>query len=154
MRAERAVAIVSALAGIGLAVALPGAASDYLRATNASEWEITLGRVTERTNVRLPSFICFVRGARYSLIEYRYEGLDGSAHIATAQAPMQSDIYPGSTIEVRVNRKNPNESLPAVCVPGYRAAHGGTLLFGLPLSVLFLYGARRLWRPARWQHAH
>ena len=155
MRAERAIAVLSALAGIGLMVALPGAASGYLRAVNASEWDTTLGRVTERTNVTLPSFMCFVRSARYSLIEYRYGGPDGTAHVATAQAPLQSDVYPGSTLEVRFNRDNPTESLPAVSVSGYRAAHGGTLIVSLPLGLLFLYAAQRLWRrPRRWQHAH
>ena len=154
MSAERAIAILAALAGVGLVFALPGAASGYWRAAKASEWDTTVGRVTERTNVTLPSFMCFVRSARFSLIEYRYEGPDGATHVATAQAPLQSDIYPGGTIEVRFNRTSPIDSLPTVSVSGYRAAHGGTLLVGLPLGLLFLYTARRLWRPARLQHAH
>jgi len=153
MRAERAIAILAALAGAGLIFALPDAASGYWRAANAAEWDTTVGRVTERTNVTLPSFMCFARSARYSLIEYRYEGPDGAAHVATAQAPLQSDIYPGGTIEVRFDRTSPTESLPAVSVSGYRAAHGGTLLVGLPLGLLFLYAARRLWRPAGLRHA-
>ena len=154
MNAPQAIAILSALAGIGLLAALPGAASGYLRAANALEWDTTLGRVTERTNVTLPSFMCFVRSARYSLIHYSYTGSDGSSYVGAAQAPMQSDLYPGSTIEIRVNRGSPAESLPAVSLPGYRAAHGGTLLVGLPLGLLFLYTARRLWRPTRWRYAH
>ena len=126
--------------------AVPGAAVGYVRGVSASDWETTWGRVSERTNLTLPSFICFVRSARYSLIEYRYGGADGKANIANAQAPLLNEIYPGSPIEVRFNPRNPSESLPAISIAAYRAAHGGTLLLGLPLSLGFLYTARRLWK--------
>jgi hypothetical protein len=149
MKAERAIAVLAALAALGLVAAVPGAASGYWLGISADEWETTLGRVTERTNVTLPSFMCFVRDARYSLVEYRYGGLDGRSNLGSAQAPLQSDLYPGSSIEIKFNPRNPSQSLPIVSIPGYRAAHGGTLLLGLPMALGFLYVGRRLWRQGK-----
>jgi hypothetical protein len=144
--AERAVAVLAAAAGLGLVAALPGAASGYWRGVSAAQWETAHGRIVQRTQVWLPSFMCFVRDARYSLIEYRYVGLDGKSNFGSAQAPQASDLYAGASIEVKFNLKNPSQSLPAVSIAGYRAAHGGTLLVGLPLALGFFYTARRLWR--------
>jgi len=146
MNIERAVAILATLIALGLLATVPGSLSGYRQSANASEWQTTYGRVTERTNVSLPSFVCFVRGAHYSLIRYSYLGADGKENKGAAQAPQQPDMHPGSTIEIRFNPNEPNQSLPVASIRGYSVANAGMLLVALPLALAFLYVARRLWR--------
>lgn len=89
---------------------------------------------------------CFVHSARYSLISYSYEGPSGQVLIGSAQAPQQSDIFPGSSIKVLFNPETPAESYPAVSVAAYRTSSIGMLIFALPLGFGMLYVTRRLWR--------
>ena len=144
--AERAIAIGAAVAGLVFLAAIPDAVSGYRLGMQATHWETSFGQVTARTDVTLPSFRCFVPDTRYSLIEYRYVAADGNAYTARAQAPRRADIYPGGSIEIRFDRHSPSLSLPAVSIPGYRRAHGATLVLALPLACLFFYTAGRLWR--------
>ena len=151
--AQRLVAVLALLAGVGLLASLPGAGSGYLRALNAAQWHSTMGHVTERTNETLPSFACFVRDTRYTLIEYRFVASDGRMYAGSAQAPLRPDLYGGATVEVRFNPRKPSDSLPQVSIAGYRAAQGGTLLLAFPLALGFLYTSRRLWRRERRRQA-
>jgi len=146
MNPERIVAVMAAVIAFGVFTAVPGSLSDFRKSTSASEWKTTFGRVTERTNITLPSLRCFVRSARYSLISYSYEGTNGQLQVGSAQAPQQSDIYAGSSIQVLFNPETPAESFPAVSVAAYRTASVGMLIFALPLGFGMLYVARRLWR--------
>lgn len=146
MNPERIVAVMAAVIAFGVFTAIPGALSDFRKSTSASEWKATFGRVTERTNITLPSLRCFVPSARYSLISYSYEGTNGQLLVGSAQAPQQSDIYTGNSIQILFNPETPAESFPAVFVAAYRTASLGMLIFSLPLGFGLLYVARRLWR--------
>lgn len=146
MNPERVVAVIAAVIAVGVFAAVPASLSDFRKSTSASEWKTTFGRVTERTNITQPSLRCFVRSARYSLISYSYEGTNGQLQVGSAQAPLQSDIYPGSSIQILFNPETPSESFPAVSVTAYRTASVGMLVFALPFGFGMLYVARRLWR--------
>ena len=146
MNVHRVVAIVAALTALALLAAIPGAFFGYRLASAAADWETAFGQITDRMNVTLPSFSCFVRDTRYSLIEYRYVASDGKTNVGNAQAPLDPSLYPGASIEIKFNPRNPAQSLPVVSISGYRAAHRGTLLVALPFAFGFLYTARRLWR--------
>lgn len=142
----RMVAVMAAVIAVGVFSAVPESLSDFRKITGASEWRTTFGRVTEKTNITLLSMRCFVHSARYSLISYSYEGADGQLLTGSAQAPQQSDIYPGSSIRVLFNPEAPAESFPAVSLTAYRTASIGIMLFALPFGIWMLYVAGRLWR--------
>lgn len=146
MNPERIVAVMAAVIALGIFAAVLDSLSDFRKSTSASEWKSTFGRVTERTNITLPSLRCFVPSARYSLIRYTYEGTNGQLQVGAAQAPQQSDIYPGSSIQVLFNPETPAESYPAVSVSAYRTSSVGMLLLALPFGFGMLYVTRRLWR--------
>ena len=146
LKPERVIAIVAAAGAVGLFAAIPGAVSGYRLGVSASDWETAWGRIEQRQHVRLPYLMCFVPDVRYSLIEYSYEPTGQSRFAGYAQAPIRSDVYPGATIEIRFNPKNPSQSLPAMSVADYRSAHGASLLLAPLLGLAFSWVARRLWR--------
>lgn len=145
MNAERVVAVLAVLMAFGLFASVPGAVSDYRQSSDAYNWQTAYGRVIERTDVTLPSFYCFVRDTRYSLIRYNYTDSKGNLNFGAAQAPIRPDIYLGSTIEIRFNQKEMSQSFPVDSISAYVAASRGLLIAFLPFALAFLYAARRLW---------
>lgn len=146
MQQEKLVSVLAAAIGVGLVLVAISSAMDYRRAVQAESWRIAVGgEVMRRTDITSPSFRCFMRSARYSEIEYRYEDENGRLIRGFAQAPMQSEIYKGAAIRVKFNSSQPEQSLPEVSIEAYRTAYGLTAIFGLFASIGMAWAALRLW---------